>query len=81
MNTNGIISPYLGGSIWKTAKEAQSYIQYLFDTQTEEEKYKKIEDWGVYALAGDFDTDVYYIPGEPFHRLKENKEILYKVEI
>lgn len=69
---DGSIDEYFGGGVWKTAAEAMKYIEskpdYIQDTK----------DWGVYILDACWDTDVYYIEGEPYHRLKVDKPIIGK---
>jgi len=68
-----INGPYAGGAIWMTPEEGYEYI----DSLGEPELGTK-EDWFVYALYGT-QYDVYKIEGEPFHRLKIDRPVLWKV--
>jgi hypothetical protein len=66
---DGKIEPYLGGAVWRTPEEGFEYIDTLDFP----------EEWSVYALEGSFD-DVYYIEGEPFHRLRIDCPIIGRVD-
>lgn len=70
---DGKVEPYLGGAIWATPEEGYQYIDSL------EYKETTPADWAVYALEGTWEN-VYYIEGEPFHRLKVDCPIIGKVE-
>lgn len=67
------IGVYEGGAIWQTADEAARYVTDLFITKPDLTTSR--EDWGVYAIDGTWD-DVYYIKGEPFHRLMVDRPIV-----
>ena len=67
---DGSVAVYHGGAVWKTPQEAQDYIC------SKPHYIENPEDWAVYILDACWDTDVYYIAGDPYFRLKVDRPIL-----
>lgn len=62
----GAVNGYLGGSVWRTAKEAQDYLK---------SNLPRLKNYAVYEVEADWKTDVAMISGEPFGRLQVTSRI------
>lgn len=58
-------SPYLGGSVWKSEKEAERYLAV-----------RQLASYAVYGILADWETETEQLPDEPYRRLLVDAQIV-----
>ena len=61
--------PYAGGSVWRTHEDAVAYLMA--------QAPDIVENYSVYGLLADWNTDTEQLDGEPFRRLLKNAQIVH----
>lgn len=59
--------PYAGGSVWRSRKEVNDYL---------ETNQPRLAKYAAYGVLADWNADTEQLPGEPFRRLLKDAQIV-----